>query len=87
MPELNVNLPETAYRAALALSPEERARRISKVVQSDDWGDEDPELTEGDYAAIGEGLAQLERGERTSGTVVFDRIRAKYGLQRGNSPI
>lgn len=69
MPELTVNLPETAYRAALALSPEERARRISRVVLSSDWKEE-PELTKEDYAAIGEGLAQLKRGERIPGAVV-----------------
>jgi len=82
MPTLTIDLPETAYQAALALSPFERARRISKVVLSDDWEDDEPELTEEDYAAIGEGLAQLERGERTPGAVVFDRIRTKYGLQQ-----
>ncbi len=49
--------------------------------------DPQPELTEEDYTAIGEGLAQLERGEGTSGEIVFARLRAKYGFPKGNSPL
>ncbi len=88
MPTLTLDLPEAAYRAALALSPEERVRRVSKTfIHGEYEDDEDPVLTEEDFAAIGEGLAQLKRGEGTPRHIVFDRIRAKYGLRKGNSPI
>ena len=86
MPELTINLPETAYRAALALSPEERARRISKVVLSDDWDDE-PELTEEDYAAIGRGLEDVKAGRTTPIEIVFARLREKHGFPKGDYPL
>ncbi|MBC8138791.1 MAG: hypothetical protein H8F28_23165 [Fibrella sp.] len=87
MPTLTIDLPETAYRAALALSPEERSRRVSKVVLNDHWEDEEPELTEEDYAAIGRGLENMKAGRTTPAEVVFARLREKHGFSKGDNPL
>ncbi len=87
MPTLTIDLPETAYRAALALSPEERRRRVSKVMQSDDWEDEEPELTEEDYAAIGRGIDNMRAGRTTPAEIVFARLREKHGFPKGDNPL
>lgn len=92
MPTLTLDLPDAAYQAALAFDPAERIRLatatfIAAEATLPDEYDPQPELSEEDYAAIGEGLAQLARGEGTPGAIVFDRIRAKHGLAKGKSPI
>jgi anti-sigma factor RsiW len=86
MPTLTIDLPGSAYRAALALSPEER-RRVSRVMQSDDWEDEEPELTEEDYAAIRRGIEDVKAGRTTPAEIVFARLRAKHGFPKGDNPL
>ncbi|MBC7807838.1 MAG: hypothetical protein H7145_17025 [Akkermansiaceae bacterium] len=92
MPILTIDLPETAYQAALEYSPEERVRLIAATFTGDkdtlirSERDEQPELSEEDYAAIGRGLEDIKAGRTERGSVVMDRIRAKYGLRKGNSP-
>ena len=93
MSTLTIDLPETAYQAVMEHSPEERERIIVAAFTGDkdrllrSERDEQPELSEEDFAAIGRGLADIEAGRTEPGAVVFDRIRAKYGLRKGESPI
>ena len=82
MPTLTVELPDKVYRAALSVEPDERVRLVSEA-----FNNAEPELTENDYAAIGEGLAQMKRGEGTPGHIVFARLREKYGFPRGDNPL
>lgn len=93
MPTLTLDLPDAAYQAALKYSPEEQVRLVAttfiggKDVLIRTERDEQPELSEEDYAAIGRGLEDIKAGRTEPLSVVMDRIRAKYGLRKGNSPI
>ena len=93
MPTLTLDLPDAAYQAALAFDPAERVRLATvtfiaaEATLPDEKYNPQPELSEEDYAAIGEGLAQLERGEGTPGEIVFARLRAKHGFPKGEHPL
>ena len=86
MPTLTIDLPDAAYRAALAIAPQERARLVAATFAGAETGAaSDPMLSEEDFAAIGQGLAELARGEGTPGDVVFARLRAKHGFPRSDN--
>lgn len=93
MPTLTLDLPEAAYRAALAFDPAERVRLATatfiaaEATLPDEEDNPQPELTEEDLASIGQGLAELARGEGTSGEIVFARLRAKHGFPKGDNPL
>lgn len=86
-----LDLSEVAYRNALALPPQERARviaeGISAAVLAAADTDAEPVFSDEDYAAIGRGLADMEAGRTRPAAAVFAEIRARYGFTQGESPI
>jgi len=92
MPTLTVDLPETAYRAALAFPAPERARmiaatfteetpRFSALEEDEDAPPYDRPTNEADLEAIGRGIQAEAEGRTIPGDVVFARLmdQAKNG--------
>jgi len=89
MPTLTVTveLPEEAYRNAIALPAAERERRVAALfatasnLPADDLTDEstDYQLTPEDLAAIGRGIAESDAGMGRDGDSLFAEIYAKRG--------
>jgi hypothetical protein len=81
MPTLSIELPETAYRAALSFPPHERTRLAAVMFTTAEaaLGNEEPdydrETSESDLEAIGRGLADVASGRTISGDVVFAQLR------------
>lgn len=89
MPTLTLELPETAYRAALTLSAHERdrlaaimfttAEAFSDAEDEDDGPDYDRPTNAADLEAIGRGIQAEAEGRTTPGDVVFARYRERFG--------
>lgn len=83
MPKLTLDLPEEAYRDALALEPSERVRVFAAAVRharledgdDPDMPDYDRPTNEDDLEAIGRGIQAAAEGRTTSGEVFFARLR------------
>ncbi len=79
MPALTLDLPDTAYRAALTLTPRERNRFAAVMFATletvdAELPDFDRETNEADLQAIGRGLEALARGETIPGDVAFAQL-------------
>jgi len=80
MPTLMLELPEAAYRAALALPETERLRRAAFAFMDDeaDGSDYDRETDEDDLAAIGRSLEDEAAGRVISGEIALARFRGQF---------
>ena len=91
MPTLTIDLPETAYRAALSFPTHERARLAAimfmtaeAVLDMEDdptLPDYDRETNEDDLEAIGRGLADIEAGRTIPGDVFFARLQEQFKVK------
>ncbi len=76
MPTLTLDLPDTAYRAALTLTPRQRNRFAAVMFATletidADLPDFDRETNEADLEAIGRSLEAEARGETVPGDVAL----------------
>lgn len=84
MPTLTIDLPETAYRAALALPEAELSRLVARVVEESDEDDDmtlpdyDPPTNAADLAAIGRGLEDLAAGRVIPGEAALAQFRERF---------
>ncbi len=72
MPTLTIDLPETAYRAALALPETERVRRVASAREGDEY--DDPTLPDYDRPTDEADLEAIARGETIPGDVAFAQL-------------
>ncbi|MBC8141620.1 MAG: hypothetical protein H7Y38_09300 [Armatimonadetes bacterium] len=92
MPTLTLDLPDTAYRAALTLTPRERNRFAAVMFATLETIDAETDsdraaafaaAEEADIQAVGRGLADEAAGRTVPGDVVFAQMReqARHGLK------
>jgi hypothetical protein len=83
MPTLTIELTETAYREAIALSESERSRIASNAfaIARNAPSDEEP-TSEEDIIAIGEAFADLDAGRVIDGDTVFANLRARRAARQ-----
>ena len=81
MPTLTIELPEDAYRAAIAFLPSERTRLVTttflaagSVLPSED---EDPVTSADHIAAIGQAIAEEKAGLTLDGDAFMADLRQK----------
>ncbi len=81
MHNLTIRLPDTAYRAALSFTPDERDRLVAVALTAahaaleDEEPDFDRETNEADLEAIGRGLQAEAEGRTVPGEVVFAMLK------------
>lgn len=86
MPTLTIDLPDAAYRAAVALPEADLSRLIAHAIEWEDEEYEDPTLPDydrptnaADLETIGRGLEDVAAGRVIPGDVVFARLQERFG--------
>ncbi|MBC7806920.1 MAG: hypothetical protein H7145_12305 [Akkermansiaceae bacterium] len=92
MPSITIELPDSAYRAALSFPPAERMRlgtialsaafATTEAAYQDEAEDEEPPTTVEHIAAIREAFADEEAGECIDGDVFMAELREKRGREK-----
>lgn len=88
MPTLNIELPEAAYRAAIAFMPVERTQLVTATFLAAEavlpGDDEDPPLNQYHLDALREAIAEEEAGQTLDGDAFMAELREK---RRGAKPV
>jgi hypothetical protein len=92
MPSITIELPDSAYRAALSFPPAERMRlgtialsaafTTAEAAYQDDAEEEEPPTTAEHIAAIREALAEEAAGQYMDGDVFMAELREKRGWKK-----